>query len=323
MKDSVKYAITAAIAIVVIVAMSVFIRSGNQRFSQTLEQLNNSLTSADAADNSQPPVSNVPVVDIILDDNVQVGQVPTDTSSVAPSAEAVPPAAEASDVAPSQAAPSGSGAPAVVGNNPETLTYLNNAVNTLRTTPNFTAIKDQVVDIQLTDCSVSSFTSIINGFIKGLTGDETYTYTFANGMATDPEERIQVSVMTAIPPTDKDFTLMADGIDSLTSVADGTNTVYTIVLKSETTTAADPVPYYHGNAMDYLDITDLDLPIEVTAADFVYTGATIDITVDDQGRVVKLHENMPINAYGAGKLGFLSANATIEGYLDETWTVTY
>lgn len=336
MKESVKYAVTAVVSIVVIVALSLFVRSGNDRFAQTLETLNDTLTTANVQSgqvqqqptsqltpqvdihlnpgNTQPVVTNPPVVNTTV-------PVVTPTAPVVnnpiPSTDA-PVANPSSDPATQQG-----GAPVAAGNNAETLAYLNNAVNTMRKTQNFTATKDQDINISLTDCSLPAFTSVINGVINGMTGSESYTFTFANGTATDPEEKKPVSAMTAIPPTDKEFTLMADGIASLTSTSDGVNTVYTIVLKPESTTLASPEPYYHGSVMDCFDLTSLDLPIEVTAADFNYEGATIDITVDGQGRVVKYHENMPLNGVGGGKMGFMSAQATIEGYLDETWTITY
>lgn len=322
-----KYAITAIVSIVVIVSLSLFVRNGNQRFSETLLVLNDTLTTQSAqSGQTQPSTQLSNQVDIHINSGT-AGPVVTNpvVNTTAPVVNNPVPSTDAAVVTPSTDAavqPQG-GAPAGVGNNQETLTYLNNAVNTMRKTQNFTAVKDQDINITLTDCSLPAFTSIINGVIEGMTGTEQYTFTFVNGTATDPEENKPVSAMTAIPPTDKDFTLMTDGIESLTSTTDGVNTTYTIKLKPESTTLENATPYHHGNAMDCFDLTSLDLPITVTAADFNYEGATIDITVDAQGRVVRYHENMPLNGKGGGKMGFMSADVTIEGYLDETWTITY
>ena len=335
MKESMKYVVTAIVAIAVIVALSLVVKSGNDRFSQTLENLNGTLTTQADPGAVQPNPSqgsntvNVQLgSDVVVNTNPAQGQ-PEQTQPVTniPAPPVSDPAsAPSGDVAASDAPavqqPTG-GAPATIGNNPETLAYLNNAVNTMRKMQNFTATKDQDIRISVTDCSLPAFTSIINGVVESMVGTESFTYTFANGYATDPEEGTQVTAMTAIPPTDIDFNLMADGIASVTSTSDGTNTTYTIVLKAESTTVDNAIPYYHGATMDCFDITSLDIPITITEASFNYPGATIDITIDAQGRIVKYHEHMPLNGVGGGKMGFMSAQATLEGYLDETWTIQY
>lgn len=331
MKNSIQYVITAVVAIVAIVVVSIFIRSSNRRFTQTLEGLNDTLTTQGGQVQPAAPVEqggNASSVDIILPPAGESGTVAVIPVTNAPATAApVTQTPAANDTPATQApvsdAPATQAPAAAPTGDAQTLAYLNTAVNTMRTTPNFSAVKDQVIDIQLTDCSLSAFTSIINGIISGMTGDESHSFTFANGVATDPETKQPVSAKTAIPPTDKDFTLMQEGVQSMTSTSDGTNTTYTIVLKPETTSLENTVPYYHAMAMDHFDITTLDIPITITAADFNYAGATIDITVDGQGRVVRYHENMPIQGVGAGKMGFMSADVTIEGYLDETWTITY
>ncbi len=331
MKESIKYVITAVVAIVVIVALSLVVKSGNDRFSQTLEGLNDVLTTQGEQVPVQPNTqqgNNVVNVqlgsDVVV--NTQPAQSEPSTNIPAPPVSD-PTSAPAADTQPTPDTPAvqqpTGGAPATVGNNPETLAYLNNAVNTMRKMQNFTATKDQDIRISVTDCSVPAFTKIINGVIEGMAGTESNTFTFVNGYATDPEEGKPVTAMTAIPPTDIDFNLMADGIASLTSTSDGVNTTYTIVLKPETTDINNSTPVYHGATMDCFDLTSLDIPITITEANFNYTGATIDITIDAQGRVVKYHEHMPLNGVGGGSMGFLSAQATIEGYLDETWTIAY
>ncbi len=329
MKESVKYAITAVVAIVVIVALSLVVKSGNDRFSQTLEGLNNTLTTQGSQNAVQPDTqqgNNVVNVQLGSDVVVNTQPVQTEPSTNIPappvSDSATAPTAETPDTAPVVQQPTG-GAPATVGNNPETLAYLNNAVNTFRNQQNFTAVQKQDIKISLTDCSLPAFTSIINGVIEGMMGYEEYTYTFTNGYALDPEDNIQVTPKTAIPPTDKDFTLLADGIVSLTSESSGANTIYTIVLKPEVSTLDNPTPPYHGSTMDCFTFADLDLPITVTTANFNYQGATIKLTIDEQGRLVEYFEHMPLDGTGGGKMGFMSAEATIEGYLDETWSVNY
>ena len=170
MKESMKYAITAIVAIVVIVALSIVVKSGNDRFSQTLEGLNNTLTTQAGPENvQQNPQQNNQTVNIQLGETTPVASQPAQEipSTNIPAA----PESSASDAASTEAAaqPTG-GAPANVGNNPETLAYLNNAVNTMRKLQNFTATKDQDIRISVTDCSMPTFTSIINGVSEGMAG---------------------------------------------------------------------------------------------------------------------------------------------------------
>jgi hypothetical protein len=199
------------------------------------------------------------------------------------------------------------------------------AINALKkNTGTLKANKDQVIDVQITECSIPGARGIVNSALQNLVGTTNKTYNVSNGTAVDAENNEQSKFSDCIPPSNKDFGIDMNGVASVSKTANGGNTLIVIKLKPESTTFTAPAPTYHAQAMDYLDLTTIDLgPIKITDANMDYAGATIEITLDSQGRVIKYHENMPIKGDGTGSAGILSAKVGLEGYLDETWTITY
>ena len=188
---------------------------------------------------------------------------------------------------------------------------------------NLTATKKQIIDIQLTDCSIPGAKTLINPIISGLAGDSEETYTVSGGTAT-ASDGSKTTLMEAIPPTGAEFKLVAEGLTSVKKTTEGSNTKYTFKLIPESTTYDNSKPTYHAMATDYLNLAAVDIsPAEITQADINYTGMTIEITCDSQGRVISFHENMPIEGEGAGKISVFSITAALGGSLDETWTITY
>ena len=61
----------------------------------------------------------------------------------------------------------------------------------------------------------------------------------------------------------------------------------------------------------------------ITAADMSYAGATVEVTVDGEGRITLMTLKMPIEGSGTGKAGFINATIGIAGSLDDTYTITY
>lgn len=199
---------------------------------------------------------------------------------------------------------------------------MNAYMTALKSEQNMTASKSESIVVTLVDCSVPSATSMINNIVSGAIGgdgDETVSYTIANGSTPEGE-----TAYSLIPPTNKNFELKEAGVLSAKAEKQGDNTVYTVVLNEESTTAASPVPTYNATAIGYLDLMSLDLPgVTITSADLKYPGSTVAITVNAQDKVVNLVNKMPMSGYGAAQLAFVSGNATFEGGLDETWNFTY
>ncbi len=203
------------------------------------------------------------------------------------------------------------------------------AVNKVKGEQNMKANKKETITITLTDLSIPSAKNTVNDIISGIAGEPSdENITVANGIATYPDGSTR-PVKEAIPPSNdvtKDFALTADGVLSAKAEKQGENTVYTVILVEESTTAASPKPTHNSVAIGYLDLMSVELPSIVTIVDsnMKYPGSTVEVTVDGQGRVTKLVNKMPMSGDGTAKITLIGeGKAEFEGALDEVWTFTY
>lgn len=205
------------------------------------------------------------------------------------------------------------------------------ALNAAKAEKEMTAVKHEVVTINVTECSVQQAVSMINSVINRLAGEETVTYKFTNGQAVgitadgkEDDDGKTVTPNEVIPPKNKSFSLPDGGVKDATAKKEGTNTVYTVTLNPEDTTYTAPVPQYHSNAYGYLDLTSVDISgVSFTDANMHYPNTVITATVDENGKLVKIHFLMPMTGDGSAKLGFISGSAKFEGSDDETWDFSY
>ena len=205
------------------------------------------------------------------------------------------------------------------------------AINTLKGTKNMTARNQETISIQIVDCSAKSAISILNSVISKKIGDKTVTYVFTNGKAIghdaegkEIKDEGEVTPNQVIPPTDAAFTLPEAGVASASAKKDGAFTTYTLKLKEESSTIANPVPTYNSQAIGYLKMTDMEVPgATITDANMHYPGSTVTVTVDSQNRVRQLQLHLPMDGNGSAKMGFLSGTASFEGYSTQNWTFTY
>lgn len=206
----------------------------------------------------------------------------------------------------------------------EIIAEMNKYINRVKKEQNMTASTNGVVEVNVTDCTVSAAVGTINNIIKSITdkfgGQDTYN--FANGQATDADGNA-VTPWDVIPPTRKDFSAVEAGVASAKVEKEGENLRYTIVMNVEETTMANPVPAYNSTVIGYLDLVGLDLPIKLTQADMKYPGSTISVLVTPEGKVVELVNKLPMEGTGAAKLLGREVFASFAGALDETWTFTY
>lgn len=204
------------------------------------------------------------------------------------------------------------------------------AVNKVKSEQNMTAHKVENTTITLTALSAEGLRNIINSVISNLAGEpEDITINVVNGTATFPDGSTK-PVKEAIPPSNeatKDFSLTADGVANATAVKQGDNTVYTLTLVAEETTAANPIPTHNSKAIGYLNLMSFNdqLPsgAEIVNATMQYPGSTVEVTVNSAGQVVRLACKLPMTGYGEAKIGFISGNANFEGANDEVWEFTY
>ena len=205
----------------------------------------------------------------------------------------------------------------------EILNAMCTAVNSVKTAQNFGAVKYQNIEVKLDSCSVSIAVPIVNPIIKNFTGEETLNYQFVDGTCIGPKSGEPVTPNLVIPPSDRLFALDGNGVTAAVVTKNGYDTTYSISLVSETATLANPAPYYHALCMDYLDMSTMDFGVaKLTKADFSYAGATVNVTVNQLGQIIRYEEYMPIAATGEGSVGF-TASGSISGFLHEIWTFTW
>ena len=208
----------------------------------------------------------------------------------------------------------------------EIVANVSNAVNTLKQTPNFTAVRKLQVVVKVVDCSVPSAVEKINEIISDVTAkaEPEETLVFTNGVAVNTKGE-QIAAAVEVPPAKNNFTLTAAGVASARAEKQGDNTVYYLNLVPESTTAENPVPVHNSGSVGFLNVTDLGLPsiVNITKADMNYPASTITATVDKDGRLVHLKNYLPMTGGGEAKVMGIGGSADFEGYLDEEWIVTY
>ncbi len=189
-------------------------------------------------------------------------------------------------------------------------------VNQAKAEQNMSAVKDESINVTIVDISVSFLKDTVNNIVKNLVGDgpTTTNYTFTNGQTADGK-----TPYGEIPPCGMAFELPVEGVVDAKVEKQGDNTVYTVTLVEEHTTKDAPVPQYNSKTVGYLDITSLDIPLEITTANMHYPATVVEVTVDANGKVTKLVNKLPMSGEGAVAVG----SAKFEGGQNETWVFTY
>lgn len=207
----------------------------------------------------------------------------------------------------------------------EILDIITEGINTLKSSDaSFVGHKEQVLDMELTECTVPGFAGIVNKVLDMFIETEIYDFDFTNGKGMDPENKVETTTMETFPPVGKNFTLTIDGVAEATKEQQGENTVYRVKLKAEKSTKENPETRYHETACDTLNLATFDMPIgEITRADLEYPGAVVGITLDKNGKVVGYYERLDIIGTGEAAAIGMSGGGTVVGYIDETWTIQW
>ena len=247
----------------------------------------------------------------------------TQPSTQAPVVDDTPDAPPADDTPDAPPADSGN-ASAVPSTKEEIAAAYNKAINGFKAyTGNATDKKVETIAIQVKDLP-GPVAAIVNPVVEKFTGTTEHTYTFTNGVDADGNKTAD-----RIIPGGRDANVQAAGIAeaSATANADGG---YTMKIKfvAESSnfdgTKNTSEPEYHKGAMDPLNLGSLDLgPIKIAEAGLDYPGATVEATVDGQGRLIKLVQILPLGGFGTGKAGPIKATINLEGSMDATYEITY
>ncbi len=188
----------------------------------------------------------------------------------------------------------------------------------------YNAVRTQNISLELQECSLPAFVSVVNTVMDFFEGETVTNYSFINGKGADPKSGEEITAIGCIPPSNNLFTLTIDGVADATMKKDGENTVYTVVVVPESSTMDNPRPPHHKSAGDTFDCRNVPLPFgEITKADFDYPGASISVTVAPDGRVIRYHQILRIDGVGEGAAMGLTASGKILGQFDEIWDITY
>ena len=248
----------------------------------------------------------------------------TQPQATQPSTPAAPDAPEAD--APEADAPSAdSGSTSAVPSTKEEIAAAyNKAINGFKAyTGNATEKKVETIAIEVKDLP-GPVAAIVNPVVEKFTGTTEKEYVFTNGVDADGNKTAD-----RIIPGGRDANVQAAGIAeaSATANADGG---YTMKIKfvAESSnfdgTQNTSEPEFHKGAMDPLNLGGLDLgPIKIAEAGLDYPGATVEATVDGQGRLIKLVQVLPLGGFGTGKAGPIKATINLEGSMDATYEITY
>ena len=182
--------------------------------------------------------------------------------------------------------------------------------------------KHDIINVALPDGAASK---ILNPVIANLTKTNPEEYVFDGGKDVNDPNRY---VSHKIVPNGRDVAVEEAGLASATATANadgGYTMVLTFIAETSTFDGTNTTsePTHHKTAMDPLELGSLDLgPVTITNADMRYPGATMTATVDSQGRLVKLVQNLPLEGSGSGKAG-ISLTLEITGSMDGTYEFIY
>ncbi len=195
-------------------------------------------------------------------------------------------------------------------------------------TGNASVRRIEQIDVGVDSCSVAILTSVLDSVVRNFIKSSDETFEITNGTYTNSDGETR-NMNDRLYPGGRNVTVAEANVTSATATANADGG-YTVTLKfpAETsdyangTTSSEPTN--HMTAMDPLNLATLSLdPIEIISANMNYSGATADATVDAEGKLVKLHINLPLNGTGEGGKGSLTAEIGVSGFMDTTFEITY
>ncbi len=204
----------------------------------------------------------------------------------------------------------------------------NKAINDYRAykgTVTLHKVENTVVNITDLPSVAKPLEGTLNSVLGNIVKPVDETFTFSDGKdVNDPARYIEHKMI----PVNRDATVTAADVSSATAAAnpDGGYTI-TLQFVSETssfdgTNTTDPV--HHMTAMDPLNLATIKAdPIKISSAEMSYSGATTKLTVDAQGRLIKLENKLPLEGSGTGGMGPIKATIGLAGQMDSVYTLQY
>lgn len=197
------------------------------------------------------------------------------------------------------------------------VSYYNDCLNKTYKLSKLKIEKTETIDIVIDDVTPGGdlVVALGNRIVKKYANAQEYTDTFANGKSTTGGCDAQEFAMHS--------SLDAKGAKSASIKKSGNGYEINITVVSENATLTKK-PIYNAQCSNPLDIASVDLlGIEVTKADFSYTGTTLKAIVDANGRVKTATCYMPLAGTGAGQKIGIKGSATVHGSMIKSATFTF
>ncbi len=225
--------------------------------------------------------------------------------------------AQAQDTTP---ATTGAGFTVPQGKNAIIQAYVN-AVNKLKSTPNFKLERTDTLNVQIDEMNPSSMRSLANKIIAGNTKTAPDVYTFVGGS----DAASGKSATYVIAPAGKNASLAPTSVTSATATAtaDGGCTI-SLVLGADTQTLTTP-PAKLSGVMDVLSVDAMGLPSSAKIDDMTvhYDNSTITATLDNQGRITTMQHKLIVTDSTANGSYVMSVTVKIHGDASAQYKVTY
>lgn len=264
------------------------------------------------------PVTAPPATDTTAAPVADTTAAPAGDTTAAPAGDTT--AAPAGDAADTTAAPAGNAG--VPSSKEEIVAKYNEVVNAAKKLQNGTLHKTSVTNVQVTDLPVPALKGTLDSIVQRLITPSDNTFEFVNGQTADG-----ATPNGKITPGDREVALKPEGVATATATADGAGYKMTIVLAPEKSTydGTNTVnPVHHESCLTPLNLATLDIsPANITEADMSYSGATLELTVDGEGRLVSYKSTLPMEGTGKGGIGPISLTLGIAGEMVETFDFTY
>ncbi len=193
---------------------------------------------------------------------------------------------------------------------------------------NATVRRIEQIDVGVDSCSVAALKGTLDKVVRSFITSSDETFEMVNGAYQNDKGETR-TMNDRLYPGGRNVTVAEANVTSATAVAtpDGGYTV-TLKLPSETSVfdngTVTSSPTNHLTAVDPLDLATLNLdPVKIVKADMKYSGATVEATVNAEGKLVKLHINLPLEGTGSAKIGPAGLDLGVSGFMDTTFEITY
>ena len=294
-----------------ILAFGVLRARKNQTPATTLPPLTTTAPSTTAPSTAAPTTTTAPA--FTIDGNLYgtTGDSSTTGSSV-PSGNSFPTAAPTASTTAGQTVPASKSAVVAA--------YLN-AVNTLKSTPDFSLVKTETLNVVVDDISPSSIRSMADKIIQSNRKTTPENYRFSGG--TDAKSGL--SPNNVIAPIGRQASLNEADVQSATATptAGGGYSMH-LVFGPDVQTLDTPARAYSG-VLQTVNKDTMGLPSAAKVDSFTvnYGGATIDATVDSSGRLVNLVHHITVaSSEGHGSL-VMSVTTKMHGDHTATYDISY